>query len=306
VVPLLTVTFHFSTPAGAAGLPFPGAAWRGAFGYALKRTVCVMRPRVCAGCPFERSCAYPYVFETAPGGDARVMQGADRTPRPFVLRLPNAVRGGASGGGEFPLGMTLLGRGIDYLPFIIHALAEAGQRGIGRERTIYDLERVTDGAGEEIWRPGSNLAPQSAAPPNLKLGDLGLVAVAFVSPLRLVRNGAPIGADQLDGPALAFAAVRRVALLRDGFAGALAPIDFHDLRAKSEGARIVQRQLGWSDRRRYSTRQNQPITMGGIVGNLVLDRSGAPGVLPFLETCQFVHIGKGTTLGLGEVALTPV
>jgi hypothetical protein len=42
---------------GAGRFPaFPGSAWRGAFGHALKRTVCVMRLRPCAGCPLERSC----------------------------------------------------------------------------------------------------------------------------------------------------------------------------------------------------------------------------------------------------------
>jgi probable addiction module antidote protein len=84
---LLSVTFHFSAPEGPADVPFPGAAWRGAFGYALKRTVCIMRPRVCPGCPFERSCAYPYIFETAPGDQSSILRQADRTPRPVGSRL---------------------------------------------------------------------------------------------------------------------------------------------------------------------------------------------------------------------------
>lgn len=302
MVPLLSIILHFSAPADAPDLPFPGAAWRGAFGYALKRTVCVMRPRVCAGCPFELSCAYPYVFETAPGRHARVMRLADTVPRPFVLRPRQIVRREGSRC-EADIGMTLMGRAVDHLPFVIHAFAEAGGRGIGAGRTAYQLERVTDGAKGEIWRAGSNLAPQVAALPEPRLGDQSRVAVDLVSALRLVRNGVPITPDQVDGPTLAFAAVRRIALLRDGLAEALPPIDLNALRAKSEGVRLVDRRLDWSDRRRFSTRQNQSITMGGITGRFVLDVSAAPEVLPFLETCQLVHIGKGATLGLGEVAV---
>jgi hypothetical protein len=126
----------------------------------------------------------------------------------------------------------------------------------------------------------------------------------LASPLRLVRNGAPIRPEQLDGPTLAFAAIRRVALLRDGFARHLPAIDFKDLRAKCDAVRLEARTLAWSDRRRYSTRQRQTITMGGMVGTLVLDVAGAPEVLPFLETCEHVHIGKGATLGLGHISLT--
>jgi hypothetical protein len=304
VVPLLSVKFHFSAPEGAARAPFPGAAWRGAFGYALKRTVCVMRPRVCAGCPFELSCAYPYVFETAPGRQAKVMRDAHATPRPFVLRLPKAVNGEGQGG-EFELGMTLLGRAIDYLPFIIHAVADAGQGGIGRARTPYELNRVTDAVGGEIWTAGSNMTLQVAAVPKMRLAGQARIAVELVSPLRLVRNGSPIRPAELDGPTLAFAAVRRVALLRDGFAETAPPVDLNHLRELASHVSILDPHIEWSDHRRFSTRQNQGIVMGGITGGLVLDLTDAPGLSPFLETCEHVHIGKGVTLGHGEIVLTP-
>jgi len=304
VVPLLSVKFHFSAPEGAARAPFPGAAWRGAFGYALKRTVCVMRPRICVGCPFEMSCAYPYVFETAPGRQAKVMRDANAAPRPFVLRLPRAVNREGDGGG-FELGMTLMGRAIDYLPFIIHAVMDAGQGGIGRARTLHELERVTDAAGAEIWTAGSNMTPQVAAIPDMRLGDQTRIAVDLVSPLRLVRNGAPIRPAELDGPTLAFAAVRRVALLRDGFDESAPPVDLNQLRAIANQVSVLEQELEWSDHRRFSTRQNQGIVMGGMTGRLVLDLASAPGLSPFLETCEHVHIGKGVTLGLGEIALTP-
>jgi hypothetical protein len=302
VIPFLSVTFHFAAPEGPANLPFPGAAWRGAFGYALKRTVCLMRPRVCPGCPFERSCAYPYVFETAPADQSTLMRQADRTPRPFVMRLGGRPQGDESSHGV-EIGMTLMGRAIDHLPYIIHAMSEAGERGIGRQRLIHTLERVTDRADQEIWRPGSNLAPPGAEAPVGRLRPADRLSVQLVSPLRLVRNGMPVRPEDLDGPTIAMAAVRRVALLRDGFAPTLPAIDFQRMRALAAGVRLVERDLAWFDQRRFSTRQSQLITMGGMTGRLTLDIEGAPEILPFLETCEHVHLGKGVTLGLGEVAL---
>ncbi len=304
MVPLLSLSFHFRVAPGLADAPFPGAAWRGAFGYALKRAVCVMRPRICAGCPLSSACAYPFVFETAPGVETKVMVQADAVPRPFVLRPPGMAVGDGEDRGV-QLGMTLIGRAVEYLPYIIRALMDAGRRGVGRERAVHELERVTDGEGRPIWRAGSNLEPRTAAQPAPRLGEPARVAIDLVSPLRLVRDGAPIRPDALDGPTLAFAAVRRVALLRDGLAPSLPPIDLKHFRALARGARIAERNLDWSDKRRFSTRQSQSITMGGITGRLTLDLGGAPELVPFLETCEHVHVGKGATLGLGQITLAP-
>jgi hypothetical protein len=41
---------------------YAGSAWRGAFGHALKRLVCVTREPACPPCLLYRSCAYPYVI----------------------------------------------------------------------------------------------------------------------------------------------------------------------------------------------------------------------------------------------------
>lgn len=45
---------------------FAGSAWRGAFGHALKRALCVTRMPVCAECALWRCCGYAYVFEPPP------------------------------------------------------------------------------------------------------------------------------------------------------------------------------------------------------------------------------------------------
>ena len=49
----------------SAAVPaFAGSTLRGAFGQALKNTVCVTRHRNCESCLVSRQCIYPQVFET--------------------------------------------------------------------------------------------------------------------------------------------------------------------------------------------------------------------------------------------------
>ena len=65
-------TFQSSESPRHAG--FPGSAWRGALGHALKRTVCVTRQPRCADCLLYHSCVYSYFFDTPPAADSTKMR----------------------------------------------------------------------------------------------------------------------------------------------------------------------------------------------------------------------------------------
>jgi hypothetical protein len=198
--------------------------------------------------------------------------------------------------------MVLVGTAARHLPSVIHAVSEAARRGIGKARQSLALETVVDLEGSEIWRPGSNLAPIEPHAPEPKRCWRDPVHVTLISPLRLVRRGDPISPEALDGPTLGFAAVRRVGLLASGFCGG-PEMDFKALKAEAGKVAIVDRALAWADRRRFSTRQDRLITYGGLTGRLTLDLSKTPGVAACMEICQIVHIGKGATLGYGQIAL---
>ncbi len=110
---------------------FPGNAWRGALGHALRRTVCVTRAPACTGCMLYRSCLYPYFFETPPAADAAKMRRYANAPHPFVLEPQTQAPGR-----DAMLGFTLVGRANDHLPVFVHALrgAAASPRGVAGNR----------------------------------------------------------------------------------------------------------------------------------------------------------------------------
>jgi hypothetical protein len=70
--------FVFAPESDVRLQPYSGSVWRGAFGFTLKRLVCVMRMRPCTGCPLAAVCVFPRFF----GGD----RDHDE-PRPYVLAL---------------------------------------------------------------------------------------------------------------------------------------------------------------------------------------------------------------------------
>ena len=44
--------------------PYKGSTFRGAFGIAFKRAVCIVQHGDCARCLVRAQCVYPYIFDT--------------------------------------------------------------------------------------------------------------------------------------------------------------------------------------------------------------------------------------------------
>lgn len=273
---------------------------RGAFGHALRRLVCAMRRRDCEGCPLVRGCLYVRLFETRAGA----AEGGryDRAPHPFVLRANlRPARGEKVGRIDF--GMNLFGAALGDAPFIARAVEEAAGRGLGPERTPFDLCEVTL-AGGEGWKPGGGCpapAPQ-AAPPALA----ERTRLVFVTPVRLMRHGKPIDGETLDGATLGRAILRRVGLMATFHGDGATALDFAALTAEATRVRILARDLSWRRLVRRSARQKATQAIGGMVGEATVDFADAPGIRELARWLPLMHLGKGTSMGLGQVEAEPL
>jgi CRISPR/Cas system CSM-associated protein Csm3 (group 7 of RAMP superfamily) len=87
-IPIKTYRFHFATDSQVRLPGFPGSAWRGAFGHALKKTVCIFRNTPCNQCMLKNACVYSRVFETPPPANTEKMRKYTAALHPFVLQFP--------------------------------------------------------------------------------------------------------------------------------------------------------------------------------------------------------------------------
>lgn len=200
---------------------------------------------------------------------------------------------------------VLIGQAIARLPLVVEVWRHALARGLGRLSSTAILESVGSADGTDVlWydpRRGWLAQPETlvGVPP---LEGYGAVSLAFVTPLRLKREGHLLTPNTLKPRDVLVATLRRIGLLAEFHGGQRLPLDYRQLAQRAETIE-AEGALAWRDWSRYSNRQGESMQLGGVVGAWRLRGDLTP-FLPFLYLAQWTHIGKGTVFGLGQVRLT--
>lgn len=286
---------------------YAGSTWRGAFGHALRRTVCITREPECTHCLLWRSCVYAQVFET-PAGQGPLLEKVSAAPHPYILQ-PLATSGRQYAPGEtLHLHLTLVGAAIGHLPYLIHALQQVGERGIGKGDGRYALlevqQEAAPGSGEwaTIHTVGESLQALPGSVPVIPpLPDA--LRVVLRTPFRLLQEGTPIRSGRFTFQLFMKTLMLRLSLLHAFHAGVELSADFKALSQQAAGIPLLEPQLRWHEWSRYSNRQHSKVQMGGLVGEFGLPVEGLADFWPWLWLGQWVHAGKGAVMGMGEYGL---
>ena len=282
---------------------YAGSTYRGGFGHAFRKMVCTQGPIDCRDCTLKAVCPYPYIFETAPFEGAQQLSTYGDVPRPFVID-PLDTRGEYRRGESFAFRFTLIGRAIDYLPYFLVSFRELGEIGIGKGRGRFQLTQVLTDGGESIYDSETQMVHnrdnalnfdeiqrESASLPTDTL------TVHLLTPTRITHEGQLT--DKLPFHLFWRRLIGRISALAYFHCGESLELDFKERIAQAETLQTVQNSLRWKDWTRYSSRQNQKIQLGGLVGNVTYAGDLAA-FLPFVALGAFLHVGKNATFGLGK------
>ena len=303
-LPLALYRLHFIAQEAVRLPAYAGSAWRGVFGRALKRLVCVTREPACPACLLYRSCVYPYLFETPPDPAAGKLRKYPAAPHPYLLRP--GPGGTHAAGATVQVDVALFGHGNRHLPYVLHAFDQAGRRGVGQGDGRLELAQVTqqttDGDWRSIYRPGEALQP---APPTVPEPPSCPARLALVleTPLRLRQAEKLLGPDAFQFGALFSNLLRRISLLTTFHTDAPLAADFAELSRTGWTIQHRAARLRWHEWVRYSSRQDTLLQMGGLVGEIELDGAGLEPFWPYLWLGQWTHAGKGAVMGLGQYRL---
>lgn len=279
---------------------FRGTTLRGAFGFALKSTVCHISHRDCQRCILRSRCAYPVVFEGVAPDDRVVMRKYPYIPQPFVLLVSHESPTSVRAGDRFRFGLRLFGPACDLFPYAVFAVIRLGDVGIGRDRIPFKVSQVTD-AGALIYRHGDDgIFPPATREVVIHGAERAAtrLTLRFETPARLKADGQ--FATTITPEILFRSLWRRLRILGHFYGTEEPAIDLGVVFAELEAARLVESSLRWHEVSRFSGRQQERMQLGGIVGHVVMDLPKGR-ASEILRLAQEVHVGKATSFGFGRV-----
>lgn len=300
-----------------ARLPaYKGAMLRGGFGYAFQRASCLQtcwgRSHECTITPF---CPYRWVFETPHPPDVAHLHDLRDVPRPFVIVAPDDTRTRYAAGDALEFGLTLIGRGVEYLPYFLFSFERLGVMGLGRDHAPFRLERVEalrpwQPTGTVIYQDGQVLRGANRLP-FIDAAALSAYAQSLPADLRLILH-TPLRIRErgevlrtFDFPALIRAACWRIDALTTFHGNGRWQVDHQRLVDAARAVAVDDVHTRWVDLQRTSTRQQQTMPQGGIVGAATLRGVGID-LRRLLALGSLVHIGKSCTFGHGSVRIARI
>lgn len=283
---------------------YKGSTLRGGFGNAFKKIVCVNRDKICDSCLLKGKCVYSYVFETPPPSDTAKMRKYPFAPHPFIIIPPLEKNRIYKKEETLCFDLTLIGKSIDHLPYFIYTFDELGKIGIGKGRGGYHLEEVKC-QDQTIYFSRSKTLKNNYKTIGIKdllfsIPHSSTLHMNFLTPTRLKFDGKLT--PNLEFHVLVRNLLRRISLLSYFHCSEELSLDFKGIIEKSQDVLTTKSDLTWVDWERYSSRQETKLKMGGFIGSATFNGEFEP-FLPFLLLGEYVHVGKGTSFGLGKYTI---
>lgn len=286
---------------------YKGSMFRGAFGWAFRKAVCVTQRPDCEGCLLRGVCSYFKVFETEvpEGNSIPFMNGVKKTPHPYILTPPLDNKRNYEKGEELTIELTLFGETVNLLPFFAYSFQQMGSMGIGFQRNRFILRRIillgNGGTEFDLFDERSQrILPDKDPIPMMQVpeGDVpSQITLRFMTPYRAQENARIITHHAEITPQLILNAIKRRYIVLSSLYGSGPGMDIADVDA--EDLVVTSNMLYFKDWERYSNRQQTKMSMGGMLGTIGISGNLAP-YWQLLKTGEYIHIGKNAVFGLGK------
>lgn len=285
--------------------PFAGSKLEGAFGRALHWLACTQTEReTCQGCQLQSICSYGLSYAPLLPNALKVLSMAT-PPRPVIFRTAHLHERQIQTGETFSFGLVVVGKALGQLPYLLAALREVGQGGIGRTRGRMQLEQVCSvqpySQAKQTLLQGDKLGVQ-LEPLVLNAADLPDIAVPrlrlhFYSLVNLQHGGRML--ERPDFAQLVRALQRRISNLEQVHGGGLsAGADYRQLPQMAESVRLVDYDLQPISQLRKGHKGKLKTNMQGLTG--WLEYQGELAAFgPLLRFGEQLGVGKWAHFGAG-------
>ena len=262
-----------------------GDKWRGGIGEALGHLTCCKGwgQSDCKSCEMREECFYFEYFESG-------------RPHPYVIHPALDSKGVYDRGEEVRTDIVLIGEARSHLYKFIRAMEELGLRGIGKDRgRFYVRDMTTEDIAFSDLPDAYDITSvmiELLTPLKMKEEEKGIYYRGLSFPIffKLLLKRL-INLNRLYGSGMGFEKEK----LEQGKRNLLAHADTIQMEPHTE----------WADFRRFSSRQQRLMKMGGQRGIFVLSGEIKP-FSPYLKFGEIIGAGQHTTSGFGRYTIKNV
>ena len=274
------------------------SALRGGMGEMLLQSNCI-RDRKCETCDFASECIVRRMMYSQMEIQPEFMKRGDSVG--YVLECENYEEHFAAGE-ELVFQLILFGRNIVYFNQYLQALACLGMQGLGKYRSRYVIECVTNTQraivveGDRVYKRNYVVQTVEEYVRYRMRSGQEEDTIVFHSPTAIRYGGQMM--DQIDAGAVMASVARRIYILDcfEGIAAGRAEIVGHIPVIRSQKCRKVSVE-------RYSSTHDTKIRLTGICGSAVIDIPDEM-ARSLLYAGELIHIGKNTSFGFGRYSLS--
>lgn len=305
---------------------YKGSTFRGGFGNSFRGIACINKKWDCKECLLKEKCIYSYIFETPLPRDSELQKKNSYVPHPFIIEPPLEHKELFKKDEFISFDLILIDKAIEYLPYFIFTFKEMGNKGIGKGRGKYFLERVENypnnieksirknnskcNYGTKLVYDGKDkifldeyhiITEKDIKEISNDFNGTGKITLEFLTPTRIKLHDKLI--SQLEFYIFVKNLLRRISALSYFHSSNPVELDYAELINTAEDIKISNSELYWYDWERYSSRQSSKMKLGGFKGRISFKetkRGLIKKYLPLIILGEYIHIGKGTSFGLGK------
>jgi len=258
------------------------SAIRGIWGMNLKRSYCLQRNINCKDCTFEQ-CPYYAIFEKR--------YGTNDEYRPYIIYHNQNNKK------QIEVHFILLGFLSQHYDKVLLPILQIEERPLrlrGRRHFI-TLDRIIDQNNKIILDRNNRdfSAIKASKMEASKAVNVEKIVLHFETPLRMKYQGRFVG--EFNFEVFLNALIRRLKYIQEHFTE-----DEHIYSLKPEFLQSqIKHDFKWKEKVRKSNRQGQKMSIGGLIGSLVIEKPH-PELVEILQIGEYIQVGKQTSFGNGK------
>lgn len=266
---------------------------RSLIGKNLKSMSCSFEKVVCNNCLVAESCIYAKLFETVVEKKSAPIKGTNRASHPYAVTKSDDVKL-YSKIKSYNFQITFFGSDCESnFTYISAALKKAGFDGMFKERVKFSIEysfvqNEIDNSQKIYFFDDKNFTGK---------GGFRRLEVSLDSPLRFQIDGKYAA----DFSSLEFFRClnRRYRIMMSLYGSE----NFLYEGIENTKTRIIQKDLRWVRRNRYSARQAKQMKFDGLCGTFILAGDFSDYELMLLKFAEIANAGKSSNFGCGIVTV---